>query len=88
MKNEVNYLHEDLGKNYNSALTAGFQIQRHWFDYKLPKWFSCFNELQKYVCELYHLKPGNYSIFLAMLEMIICHHVQVYLWNSICLKQL
>ena len=68
VKNEVNYLHEDLGKNYNSALTAGFQIQRHWFDYKLPKWFSCFNELQKYVCDLYNLKPGNYSIFLAMLE--------------------
>ena len=68
VKNEVKYLHEDLGKDYNSALTSGFQIQRHWFDYKLPKWFGCFNELQKYVCNLYKLPPGDYSLFLAMLE--------------------
>lgn len=68
VENEVRYLHEKQGKDYNSALTAGFQIQRHWFDYKLPKWFGCFNELQKYVCNLYGLIPGDYSLFLSMLE--------------------
>ncbi len=68
VRNEVKYLHEKQGKDYNSSLTAGFQIQRHWFDYKLPKWFGCFNELQKYVCNLYGLIPGDYSLFLAMLE--------------------
>lgn len=68
VKNEVKYLHEQHGKDYNSALTSGFQIQRHWFDYKLPKWFGCFNELQKYVCNLYNLTSGDYSLFLAMLE--------------------
>lgn len=68
VKNEVKYLHETCGNDYNYALTAGFQIQRHWFDYKLPKWFGCFNELQKYVCDLYGLIPGDYSSFLAMIE--------------------
>lgn len=68
VKNEVKYLHETRGNDYNYALTAGFQIQRHWFDYKLPKWFGCFNELQKYVCNLYGLPSGDYSLFLAMLE--------------------
>lgn len=68
VKNEVKYLHETRGNDYNYALTAGFQIQRHWFDYKLPKWFGCFNELQKYVCNLYGFTAGDYSLFLAMLE--------------------
>lgn len=68
VKNEVKYLHEEKGKDYNSSLTAGFQIQRYWFDYKLPKWFGCFNELQKYVCNLYGLTPGDYSSFISMLE--------------------
>lgn len=68
VKNEVKYLHEDNSNDYNYALTSGFQIQRHWFDYKLPKWFGCFNELQKYVCKLYNLTPGDYSLFIAMLE--------------------
>jgi len=68
VRNEVKYLHDENGLDYNTALTRGFQIQRHWFDYKLPKWFGCFNELQKYVCILYNKKPGNYSVFLAQLE--------------------
>lgn len=68
VKNEVKYLHETCGNDYNYALTYGFQIQRHWFDYKLPKWFGCFNELQKYVCNLYNLRSGDYSIFIAMME--------------------
>ena len=68
VKNEVKYLNEDNSNDYNYALTSGFQIQRHWFDYKLPKWFGCFNELQKYVCNLYGLIPGDYSLFLSMLE--------------------
>jgi hypothetical protein len=61
-------LHETCGNDYNYALTCGFQIQRHWFDYKLPKWFGCFNELQKHVCNLYNLRSGDYSMFIAMME--------------------
>lgn len=68
VQNEINYLYEKLGVDYTTALTRGFQIQRHWFDYKLPKWFGCFNELQKYVCKLNGVNPGNYSVFLAQLE--------------------
>lgn len=66
--NEIKYQHEQLGKDFNTALISGFQIQRHWFDYKLPKWFGAFNELQKYVCKINNVPAGDYSFFLAILE--------------------
>jgi hypothetical protein len=66
--NHIDYWHGKQGLDYNVAIVKGFQIQRHWFDYKLPKWFGCFNELQKYVCKLKNRPAGDYSLFLGMLE--------------------
>ncbi len=66
--NEIKHLRENEGFDYNAAIVAGFQVQRHWFDYKLPKWFGCFNELQKYVCKLKNRPSGDYSLFLGMIE--------------------
>ncbi|MDD3014016.1 MAG: DEAD/DEAH box helicase [Candidatus Gastranaerophilales bacterium] len=68
VRNEVKYLHEENGVDYNTALVKGFQIQRHWFDYKLPKWFGCFNELQKFICTQNGVRAGDYSYFLAQIE--------------------
>lgn len=68
VRNEIKYWHEDRAADYNEALIRGFQIQRHWFDYKLPKFFGCFNEIQKFVCAKRGVLSGDYSYFLATLE--------------------
>jgi hypothetical protein len=43
-------------------------ITRHWFDYKLPKWFSVISELQEYVFKKHKIPYGNYSFFATNLE--------------------
>ena len=41
---------------------------RHWFQYKIPKWHSIMNELQKYICEKNNKTPGNYSFYAGQIE--------------------
>ena len=48
---------------FDEAIRDAFQIMRHWFHYKVPKWLNVINSLQNYVCEQKELKPGNYTYF-------------------------
>ncbi|VVM18303.1 hypothetical protein BSPWISOXPB_3367 [uncultured Gammaproteobacteria bacterium] len=50
------------------SVTESFKILRHWFQYKVPKWLSVMNELQKYVCEKNNMDPGNYSYYANQIE--------------------
>lgn len=50
------------------SITDVFQIMRHWFQYKVPKWLSVMNELQKYVCVKNWIEPGNYSHYANQIE--------------------
>jgi len=50
------------------SITESFQVLRHWFQYKVPKWLSVMNELQKYVCEENDIEPGNYSYYASQIE--------------------
>lgn len=68
IKNEIQYYHFFKGEDYNSVLTRAFQVQRHWFDYKIPKWFSAFNEIQKFICDEKKVPAGDYSYFISMIE--------------------
>lgn len=68
VRNEIKYYHEKRGKDYNEVLISAFQTQRHWFDYKIPKWFGTINEIQKFICARKGIPAGDYSYFLAMLE--------------------
>jgi hypothetical protein len=43
-------------------------VNRHWFDYKLPKWISVVYEIQNYVFTEAGRQPGNYSFFATNLE--------------------
>lgn len=43
---------------FDEAVRDAFQILRHWFQYKVPKWLNVINELQKYVCEKITLIRG------------------------------
>lgn len=53
---------------YNEAVSDAFQILRHWFHYKVPKWINVMHELQKYVCQQNRLNPGSYSYYASQLE--------------------
>lgn len=68
IRNEIKYYYEEKGKDYNDVLISAFQTQRHWFDYKIPKWFSTINEIQKFICTKKGIPAGDYSYFLSMLE--------------------
>lgn len=53
---------------YNEAIRESFQILRHWFQYKVPKWLGVMSELQKYVCENNWVKPWNYTVYGNQIE--------------------
>jgi len=45
-----------------------FQVMKHWFQYKIPKWLSVINEIQKFVCEEQGFRAGNYSFYSNHIE--------------------
>lgn len=52
----------------DEAIRDAFQILKHWFHYKVPKWLNVINELQKYVCIKNSLKPGDYTFYANQIE--------------------
>lgn len=52
----------------NESIEEIFNVMRHWFQYKIPKWLSIMNELQKYICEKNNKTPGNYSFYAGQIE--------------------
>lgn len=52
----------------NESIEEMFNVMRHWFQYKIPKWLSVVNELQKHVCEKHFKNPGNYSYYGSQIE--------------------
>lgn len=52
----------------DAAIRDAFQILRHWFQYKVPKWLNVINELQTYVCTKAGYQPGNYTYYSSQIE--------------------
>ena len=50
------------------AIQGVFQILKHWFQYKVPKWLSVINEIQRFVCQEKGLRAGNYSFYSNHIE--------------------
>lgn len=50
------------------AIQETFQIMKHWFEYKVPKWLSVINEIQKFICQEKGLAPGNYIHYANLIE--------------------
>lgn len=50
------------------AIQETFQIMKHWFQYKVPKWLSVMNEIQKFICAEKGLKAGNYTYYANLIE--------------------
>lgn len=65
LERNVNKADEEI---FDDAVRDIFQILRHWFHYKVPKWLNVMNSLQKYVCEKNGLKPGDYTHFSTQIE--------------------
>ena len=53
---------------FDHAVIDAFQIMRHWFHYKIPKWLNVINNLQSYVCEKNGLPAGNYNFYSNRIE--------------------
>lgn len=71
--NKYKYLHSKNPQlteqqKWDEAIRNSFQIMKHWFQYKVPKWLSVVNSLQKYVCEETGLQSGNYTFFSNQIE--------------------
>ncbi|MCT4234968.1 DEAD/DEAH box helicase [Elizabethkingia anophelis] len=61
---------KDLPNNeiMDEAIRRSFQILKHWFEYKVPKWLSVVDSLQSFVCSERGLRPGNYRYFSNLIE--------------------
>lgn len=74
---EINKKMFKYGKRYaefsqkdilEEVIMTNFQIQKHWFQYKIPKWLSVLNSIQEFVCAEKGLKSGNYTYYSNLLE--------------------
>lgn len=52
----------------DEAIRKSFQILKHWFEYKVPKWLSVIDSLQNFVCLEKGLRSGSYSYFSNLIE--------------------
>ena len=59
---------EEKKEILDAAIQSTFQIVRHWFQYKVPKWIGVVNSIQEYICEGVEKKPGNYSYYAKLIE--------------------
>ncbi|WP_419173419.1 DEAD/DEAH box helicase [Halobacteriovorax sp.] len=74
VENNFNYKRDNNTKNLSiqelldESIRDSFQILRHWFQYKIPKWLLVVNELQRFVCAEKGIRPGNYSFYASSIE--------------------
>ena len=52
----------------DESIQSIFQIIRHWFQYKIPKWIGVVNSLQEYVCSTNGKKAGSYAYYASLIE--------------------
>lgn len=52
----------------DNAIQESFQILKHWFQYKVPKWLSVINNLQEFICNKKDIKPGSYIFYANKIE--------------------
>ena len=52
----------------DNAIQQSFQILKHLFQYKVPKWLSVINNLQEFICNKKDIKPGNYIFYANQIE--------------------
>lgn len=72
-----NFAHNrKLDKNSNKsdailmddAIRDSFQIMRHWFQYRIPKWLLVVDRMQRFVCAENGMRNGSYVYYATLLE--------------------
>lgn len=59
---------EEKKEVLDESIQSIFQIIRHWFQYKIPKWIGVVNSLQEYVCSTNGKKAGSYAYYASLIE--------------------
>jgi len=59
---------EEKKEILDESIQSIFQIIRHWFQYKVPKWIGVVNSLQEYVCSIHGKKAGSYAYYASLIE--------------------
>lgn len=62
------YFKKTNNELYDESIREAFNILRHWFQYKVPKWLRVVNSLQEFVCNENGTKKGNYSYYADIIE--------------------
>lgn len=52
----------------DEAIKDAFQVLRHWFEYKVPKWLTVIHSLQEYVCAQRQVRPCSYLHYSNLIE--------------------
>ncbi|WP_426348821.1 DEAD/DEAH box helicase [Alloiococcus sp. CFN-8] len=52
----------------DKSIQESFQILKHWFQYKVPKWLSVINHLQEFICKKKGVKSGSYMFYANQIE--------------------
>ncbi|MDF0731693.1 helicase-related protein [Pseudomonas entomophila] len=52
----------------DDSVREGFQVLKHWFQYKIPKWLSVVSSIQEFVCREKGYKFGSYSYYASQIE--------------------
>jgi hypothetical protein len=58
----------DNSQLIDKAIQKAFNILRHWFQYKVPKWLRTIHTLQDFVCLEQNIKSGNYLYYANKVE--------------------
>jgi len=62
------YFRKNDKELYDEAIRESFNILRHWFQYKVPKWLRVINSLQEFVSNKRGITSGNYTYYADIIE--------------------
>jgi hypothetical protein len=68
ISNGKRYIDKSELEIMEEVIMTNFQIQKHWFQYKIPKWLSVINSIQEFVCKEKGIRAGNYSYYTNLIE--------------------
>lgn len=74
VKEKLSYLlanntrEEGYSELLDKSIQQSFQILKHWFQYKVPKWLIVINNLQEFICNKNGIEAGNYIFYANQIE--------------------
>ena len=63
-----NYAKYSIGELYDHFIQRNFKFLRLYIQFKIPKWFSILDSLQKAAANIMNIHPGDYSYYIRLME--------------------